>query len=173
MLEAAMDDVPDARNPGDEDDAPEKLPRKAGSGGHIFADLSSKVANLARRIADRLGVELAVLYYAMRHPRTGLAARIVMSIALAYAMSPIDLIPDFIPILGQLDDLLIVPALVALALRLIPADVVRECRARAVAEPPSLRKNPVAAVVIIILWILVLVWLGSKIVAGFAHRAAG
>jgi uncharacterized membrane protein YkvA (DUF1232 family) len=62
------------------------------------------------------------------HPRVPLASRLLLGAALAYLVSPVDLIPDWIPVLGQLDDLLIVPALVFLALQFIPRPVLAECR---------------------------------------------
>lgn len=64
----------------------------------------------------------------MVHERTPLASKILLGAAIGYFLSPIDLIPDFVPVLGQLDDLLIVPGLLFLALRFVPADVVAECR---------------------------------------------
>jgi uncharacterized membrane protein YkvA (DUF1232 family) len=76
------------------------------------------------------------------HPRTPKIAKILIGAAVAYAISPIDLIPDFVPVVGHLDDVVIVPLLVYTALKFIPADVVAECRARvgldqATAEPIS------------------------------------
>jgi uncharacterized membrane protein YkvA (DUF1232 family) len=75
--------------------------------------------------------ELDVYQRALRHPKTPLLAKALLGLALAYFALPIDLIPDFIPVLGQLDDLLIVPGLIFLALKLIPADVMAECRIKA------------------------------------------
>lgn len=73
----------------------------------------------------------------LRHPRTPWPARIILGLAVAYLLSPIDLIPDFIPVLGQLDDLLIVPGLFTLALKLIPKEVVAECREKVKSQQPE------------------------------------
>jgi uncharacterized membrane protein YkvA (DUF1232 family) len=85
-----------------------------------------------------------------------LHAKIFAALVVAYAFSPIDLIPDFMPILGYLDDLVLIPLGVALALKMIPPDVMDECRARsrefmAAGKPKSL----VAAIVIVAIWILI------------------
>jgi uncharacterized membrane protein YkvA (DUF1232 family) len=84
-----------------------------------------------RRRARKMKRRLWALYLAWKDPRTPLTARIAIACAIAYAASPIDLIPDFIPVLGQLDDLVIVPALIALALRLIPKEVAARARREA------------------------------------------
>ncbi len=81
-----------------------------------------------RAFYRKIKQEITVYQLVLRHPRTPWPARIVLGLAVAYLLSPIDLIPDFIPVLGQLDDLLIVPGLFALALKLIPKEVVTECR---------------------------------------------
>ena len=85
------------------------------------------------KIIDRLRAEIRVYRLALAHPRTPRASRWLLGLAVAYLISPIDIIPDFVPMAGQLDDLIIVPLLVWLALRLIPTEVMRECR-QAVAE---------------------------------------
>lgn len=72
--------------------------------------------------------EVVVYQRVLKHPRTPLLPKILLGAALAYFVMPIDLIPDFIPVFGQLDDILIVPGLVLLALRFIPREVVVECR---------------------------------------------
>lgn len=108
-------------------------------------------ARLSAR-ARALKAESLAMYFAARHPRTPWAARLLVAAAVAYALSPIDLIPDFIPVLGLLDDLLLLPLLLGLALRLIPTTVMEECRARAAAEV----SRPVsrgAGIMIIMIWI--------------------
>jgi uncharacterized membrane protein YkvA (DUF1232 family) len=84
-----------------------------------------------RQRARRLKTETYALYLAYRDPRTPWYARMLAAGVVAYAVSPIDLIPDFVPVLGYLDDLLLVPLGIAFALKLIPAPVMAECRARA------------------------------------------
>ena len=107
--------------------------------------------------AKRLKAEITALYYAAQDPRVPWTARGIILFALGYALSPIDLIPDFIPVIGYLDDLLILPALIALALRLIPAEVMAAARERAAREPVSLRKNWLFASLFILFWIAILV----------------
>jgi uncharacterized membrane protein YkvA (DUF1232 family) len=81
-----------------------------------------------RDIGATLKKEIRLYRRAIAHPRTGWAPRLLLAAALAYFVTPIDILPDFIPVVGQLDDLLIVPGLIWLALRLIPPDVLAECR---------------------------------------------
>src|SRR5215813_10664131 len=85
--------------------------------------------SLKRRIDD-LRSETLALYLAARHPSTPWYAKLVVAAIVAYALSPIDLIPDFVPVLGYVDDLLLIPIGIALAVKLIPAPVLLECRAR-------------------------------------------
>lgn len=81
--------------------------------------------------ARRLKSETYALYLAYRDPRVPWYAKLIVASVVAYAFSPIDLIPDFIPVLGYLDDLVLIPVGIALALKLIPPDVMAECRERA------------------------------------------
>ena len=67
----------------------------------------------------------------MKHPKTPLQSKILLGLALGYAISPLGLIPDIIPVIGYVDDIVIVPSLVFLAVRMVPTDVVQECRSRA------------------------------------------
>ena len=102
--------------------------------------------------AKALKIELTALYYALQDKRLPLLPRVTGLIAIAYALSPIDLIPDFIPVLGYLDDLVILPGLIALTIRLIPRELMEECRRKAERQPVRLKKNPWLAVPIILLW---------------------
>jgi len=105
-----------------------------------------------RQRARALKVEVYALYLAARDPRTPWLARAVAVGVAAYAFSPIDLIPDFIPVLGYLDDLILVPLGVLLALRLIPAPVMADCRQRA-REAQGRPVNWLAAAVIVLVWL--------------------
>ena len=84
-----------------------------------------------RARARELKIQVHALLLAYRDPRTPWYAKALAALVAAYALSPIDLIPDFIPVLGQLDDLLLVPLGIALAVRLIPREVLADCRAKA------------------------------------------
>jgi len=96
------------------------------------------------RVKSReLKSQLLVLYYAYHNPKTKLLPKIIVILCIAYALSPIDLIPDFIPVIGYLDDLIIIPALLALAIRLIPQDVLQESKKKAESEHRYLGCNNV------------------------------
>lgn len=81
--------------------------------------------------ANQLKTETLALYLAYHHPKTPFHAKIVVALVVAYAFSPIDLIPDFIPVLGYLDDLVLLPLGIALALYFIPSNIMNECREQA------------------------------------------
>ena len=109
----------------------------------------------------RLKGELYALYFAYRDPRTPWHARIVTAIVVGYAFSPSDLIPDFIPILGYLDDLLLVPLGIYIAIRLIPDEVLAD--SRRLAQGRLDEGKPVsraAAVVVVLIWLGAAVWGG-------------
>lgn len=116
----------------------------------LLEKLNKRVRHLKR--------ETYALYLAARHPQTPWYAKLFVAGVVAYAFSPIDLIPDFIPVLGYLDDLILIPLGIVIAIKLIPPDVLAECRARArEAEVNGKPINRTAAVVIIGIWILVAV----------------
>jgi uncharacterized membrane protein YkvA (DUF1232 family) len=105
--------------------------------------------------ARQLQAEVYALYLAYRDPRVPWYAKAVAACVVGYALSPIDLIPDFIPVLGYLDDLVLIPLGIALVLRMIPPAVMDECRARARAE--LVDGKPVGravAAVIVAIWLV-------------------
>ena len=107
--------------------------------------------------AKQIKQQTLTVYFAARDPRTPWAVRLLALLVAAYALSPIDLIPDFIPIIGYLDDLLIVPLGLALVVRLTPPEVIessREQAARFTGKPISYG----AALVILLLWLILAVW---------------
>ena len=113
--------------------------------------------NAWRQRARQLQRETYALFLAYRDPRVSWAARIWAACVVAYALSPIDLIPDFIPILGYLDDLILVPLGIALALKMIPPEVMADSRARAqAAMGQDQRLGKIAAAVIVTVWLLVI-----------------
>ena len=124
----------------------------------LFSQISDKARALKR--------ETTALWFALRDPRTPWTARLVGMLVIAYALSPIDLIPDFIPVLGLLDDLILVPIGIALCIRLIPAEVFAD--ARKLAENAERRPaNRFAGAAIVLIWLLGAwvcgVWLVKKL----------
>jgi len=105
-----------------------------------------------------LKIEIYALYLAYRDPRVPWYAKVFVALVVGYALSPIDLIPDFIPVLGYLDDLILVPLGVAVALKMIPEKVMEDCRIRS-KEVMNEKKpiNRIAAVVIICIWLMLIV----------------
>ena len=94
-----------------------------------------------RKRARQLKTQTYALYLAYRDPQVPWYAKLLAACVVAYALSPIDLIPDFIPVLGYLDDLVLVPLGIVLAIRLIPPDVYAECRLRAAATMEENKPN--------------------------------
>jgi len=110
----------------------------------------------------RLATYLIALWKLARHDRTPRAAKIAAWAVIAYAVSPIDLIPDFIPVLGQLDDLIIVPLGVALVVRLTPTSLWQECVTQARLRAERLPSVWWGAAAIVVFWVAVfaaLAWL--------------
>lgn len=104
--------------------------------------------------ARKLKQEVYALYLASRDRRVPWNARVVAIVVVAYAFSPIDLIPDPIPVLGYLDDLILIPLGIALVIKLIPDEVLRDCRQKAESTMQAGKhKNWVAAGIIILIWV--------------------
>jgi len=106
--------------------------------------------------AGELKRDVYAVYLGYKDPRVPWYAKLLAACVVAYALSPIDLIPDFIPVLGYLDDLILLPLGIYFVLKLIPDDVMSECRERAKALTAQKRPtNYLAATVIIAIWIIV------------------
>ena len=112
--------------------------------------------------------DIIALWLATKDPRVPLYAKLAAGFVAAYALSPIDLIPDFIPILGYLDDLILVPLGIIVVVRLMPREVIADLRQQAtlIADRPS---NKVAAIIIIAIWISALmaltIWVFHRLAA--------
>lgn len=124
------------------------------------------MAGRLRERVEALKRETFALWLAARHPGTPWYAKAFVGMVVAYAVSPIDLIPDFIPVLGFLDDLVLVPAGIWIALRMIPGPVMAECRARAAdAMSGGKPSGRAAAIVVVAIW-AALAALAAHLVAG-------
>lgn len=96
---------------------------------------------------------MVALHLAAKHPATPWYAKFIILIILAYALSPIDLIPDFIPVIGLLDDLLLLPVGIWLAIKMIPEDILAECTKAAQNYEWKKKKNFLFPILIILLWL--------------------
>lgn len=94
-----------------------------------------------KQIAQQLKTEFALYRLLAHHPKTPRLAKILLGLAIGYLLLPFDLIPDFIPVIGQLDDVVIVPGLIYLALRLIPDKIIAECRQQLAVRPLKEEKS--------------------------------
>ncbi|MDQ0570785.1 uncharacterized membrane protein YkvA (DUF1232 family) [Variovorax paradoxus] len=134
---------------------------------HSFSSMS--IFKSIRHWASRIKRDAVTLWFAYRHSGTPWFAKALAAFVVAYALSPIDLIPDFIPVLGYLDDALLLPGLIWLNIRLIPADVLEECRARAdkwMKEQGAKPRSIAGAVLVLAIWIAV----GTALWAWFTTR---
>ena len=115
--------------------------------------------------ARRLKKDGMTLWFCCRHPQMPWLPRLLALLVVGYFLSPIDLIPDFIPVLGYLDELILLPGCIYLILRLVPPAVLTEARTRAAHWIDSRQPRPrstIAAIVILLLWLLLVVWLWQR-----------
>lgn len=132
----------------------------------LISNLKLKVKNLKQ--------DIVVLTLAYSDKRTPLIAKILIGITVGYLLSPIDLIPDFIPVLGILDDLILVPILISISIKLIPKFVLEEARKKALENPQKLKKNNwIFAVVIILIWVLLLIFAYKNLIIYFPSLKTG
>lgn len=118
-----------------------------------------EVMQAFKKRMKKMKEDIYIIAEAYKHPETPFYIKLFAIIVVAYAFSPIDLIPDFIPILGYLDDLILVPLGIAILLKLIPDQVIQDSREKIAASGKVKRKNWIAGAVIILLWALVMYWI--------------
>ena len=113
--------------------------------------LHASIRDWARRVKR----DAVMLWFARRHPDVPLLPKLLCLLAVLYALSPIDLVPDFVPVLGYVDDVLVLPALIWLTVRLLPPQVVAACRAQADEWMAARGSKPVSragVVLIVVIW---------------------
>ena len=124
----------------------------------------AKQMNLKER-AGKLKTDLPALFLALKDRETPVLAKVFAGITVAYALSPVDLIPDFIPVLGYLDDVILLPTLIVITVKLIPAPVLERCRA----QSEEMWKNGkpkkwVYAIPIVLIWLVIIALLLKAII---------
>lgn len=122
----------------------------------------NKIVEQIKKWAKELKKEVLTLWFCQKHLDIPLLAKVLSILVVAYAFSPIDLIPDFIPVLGFLDDIIIVPIGIYFVLKLIPEHVINESREKAnqwIEENNTKPKNWFVAAIIGVIWLLFLVWM--------------
>lgn len=115
------------------------------------------IAEHIRVWARRIKRDAVTLWFAAKHPMTPWHAKALGALVVAYALSPIDLIPDFIPVLGYVDDVVLLPVLIWLAVKLLPAEVVQDCRRQADAWMQTQGQKPTSragVVFVLAMWLM-------------------
>ena len=133
-----------------------------------------KLVDTVRAWAKRIKRDGVTLWFASKNPHTPWYARAMGVIVVAYALSPIDLIPDFIPVLGYLDDVILLPALIWLAVRMLPPEVLTESRTKAelwIANSSSKPKSIAAAAAVVVIWVLLASVLSLSAAKALAQQA--
>ena len=114
--------------------------------------------------AENLKKEILTLYYSYQDPQLSLLPKVFIISTVAYALSPIDLIPDFIPVFGYLDDLIILPLMISISIKLIPVEIMKASREKAEKNEYQLKSNKLVGVLIIIIWIIILIVIVKSII---------
>ena len=124
----------------------------------------AKQMNLKER-AGKLKTDLPTLFLALKDRETPVLAKVFAGITVAYALSPVDLIPDFIPVLGYLDDVILLPTLIVITVKLIPAPVLERCRAQSEEMwKDGKPKKWVYAIPIVLIWLVIIALLLKAII---------
>ncbi|MCF6409467.1 YkvA family protein [Pseudalkalibacillus salsuginis] len=114
--------------------------------------------------AKRIKRQIFILYFAYKDERVPWYAKVFTACVVAYAFSPIDLIPDFIPVLGYIDDLIIVPLGIVVALKMIPEKVISDCEIKAEAMMKKGKpKNWFVGSIIVLVWVVITLWISLKV----------
>lgn len=132
----------------------------------VMPDEAESIKITLKERAAALTEQLPVLALALGHKDTPAVAKLLTGLAVAYALSPIDLIPDFIPVLGYLDDVIVLPGLISLAMRIIPPEIMDECREKAVNMRKTGESKWFYAIPVVIIWIIILM-----VIIGVAIRS--
>jgi uncharacterized membrane protein YkvA (DUF1232 family) len=115
--------------------------------------------NISER-AQKITTDTAALFLALKRKETPLSAKILMGIAVCYALSPIDLIPDFIPVIGLLDDVLLLPLIIAATVKLTPPSVMEDCRRQAIGIwGEGKPKKYLCALPVVAIWLAIIIGL--------------
>ena len=120
-----------------------------------------RIFKVARRWAQRIKGDVMLLWFARNHPKTPMHAKLLAMFVVAYALSPIDLIPDFIPVLGYLDDVLILPLFIWLAVRMLPEEALEDSREKAMLWKERMPSKPrliAGAAIVISVWLAFTGW---------------
>ena len=124
----------------------------------------AKQMNLKER-AGKLKTDLPALFLALKDRETPVLAKVFAGITVAYALSPVDLIPDFIPVLGYLDDVILLPTLIVITVKLIPAPVLERCKAQSEGMWKNGKpKKWVYAIPIVLIWLVIIALLLKAII---------
>lgn len=118
---------------------------------------------LIQNLLRNLKTETYALYLAFRDPRTPWYARIFIIVIIAYMLSPVDIIPDFIPIVGYLDDLAVLGLAMSVLFLMVPREVRDECREKAKEDVTELKKTWIIGIIVILLWLVVLFFIGKTL----------
>lgn len=123
-----------------------------------------KLFDRLKKKTTALKAETVAIYLCLKDHRTPLFAKILIVLTISYALSPIDLIPDFIPIFGYLDDLVILPLMISVSIKLIPKEVLTECRKKAQENSQTNKKwGKYSAITIVLIWLLLITFVISTI----------
>lgn len=117
----------------------------------------TKLIPIVKKAAGKIKLEMGVIWLAAKHPGIKWPLRIFLLLIIAYVLSPIDLIPDFIPVIGYLDDAILVPILIYIAFKFIPPEIALECRNKAAEQKVKLKKKAGYALLIITIWLLLII----------------